>query len=115
LDAESLRLVERHHPDFVRAGAALGEDEQARLKELNAELAVASTCFGLNLRADTNEAAVLVSDAAELAGLSEDAVAAAAAAAAARGGAELSPHPHPADAPAGAGASAQPVTSAPPV
>jgi peptidyl-dipeptidase Dcp len=85
LDAEALRLVERYHLDFVRAGAALGREEQARLKELNAQLAVASTRFGLNLRADTNEAAVLVSDVAELAGLSEDAVAAAAAAAADRG------------------------------
>ena len=85
LDAEAVRLVERYHLDFVRAGAALDQQDQDRLREINAELAELSTRFGLNLLADTNAAALHLRDVAELDGLSADAVDAAAAAAAARG------------------------------
>ncbi|WP_433557500.1 M3 family metallopeptidase [Pseudonocardia xinjiangensis] len=85
LDAESLRLLERLHRDAVRAGARLGAAEQERLRALNAELSTLSTEFGAKLLAGANDAAVLVEDAAELAGLSPDAVSAAARAATARG------------------------------
>ena len=85
LDEESLRLLERLHRDAVRAGARLDESDQERLRELNAELSTLSTRFGAALLADTNDSAVLVEDAAELAGLPESAVAAAARAAAERG------------------------------
>ena len=85
LDAESLRLLERLHRDAVRAGARLDESDQERLRELNAELSTLSTRFGAALLADTNDSAVLVEDAAELAGLPESAVAAATRAASERG------------------------------
>jgi peptidyl-dipeptidase Dcp len=85
LDAESLRLLERRHRDAVRAGARLGATEQERLRALNAELSTLSTQFGTKLLAGANDAAVLVEDPAELAGLSPDAVSAAARAASARG------------------------------
>jgi peptidyl-dipeptidase Dcp len=85
LDAESLRLLERRHRDAVRAGARLGAAEQERLRALNAELSTLSTQFGAKLLAGANDAAVLVEDPAELAGLSPDAVSAAARAATARG------------------------------
>ncbi|WP_407692232.1 M3 family metallopeptidase [Pseudonocardia xinjiangensis] len=85
LDAESLRLLERLHRDAVRAGARLGAVEQERLRALNAELSTLSTEFGAKLLAGANDAAVLVEDAAELAGLSPDAVSAAARAATSRG------------------------------
>ena len=39
LDPESLRLLERYHRDFVRAGALLSEADKTRMKALNAELA----------------------------------------------------------------------------
>ena len=81
LDEEERRLVERYHADFVRAGAALDEDDQQRLRELNGELAEATTTFGNHLLAETNDSAVLVTDEAELAGLSEGARAGAAGAA----------------------------------
>ena len=42
LDPESVRLVERYHTDFVRAGAQLAEEDKERLKTLNAELAETS-------------------------------------------------------------------------
>ena len=81
LDEEDRRLVERYHADFVRAGAALEPDGQQRLRELNGELARATTAFGTHLLAETNDSAVLVTDEAELAGLSDGARAGAAAAA----------------------------------
>ncbi|MFP5371349.1 MAG: M3 family metallopeptidase, partial [Actinomycetes bacterium] len=85
LDAESVRLVERYHLDFVLAGARLDEAGRARLTELNQELSTLSTTFGQNLQLATEAAAVHVLDAAELAGLSPAEVASAAAAAADRG------------------------------
>jgi peptidyl-dipeptidase Dcp len=85
LDGERRRLLERYHKDFVRAGAGLDDDEQARLREINAEMARLTTEFKNDLLADTVEAAVHVSDRAELAGLSDGAIAAAAEAAKGRG------------------------------
>jgi peptidyl-dipeptidase Dcp len=85
LDAEALRLLERHYDDAVRAGAELDESGKARLRELNAELSTLSAEFGTRLLAGANAGAVHVCDAARLDGLSPDAVAAAAGAATARG------------------------------
>ncbi len=83
LDAEAVRLVERYHLDFVLAGARLDETDRARLTELNRELSELSTTFGQNLQLATEAAAVVVTDAAELDGLSPEEVAAAGRAAAA--------------------------------
>jgi peptidyl-dipeptidase Dcp len=81
LDPEQVRLVERHHTDFVRAGAALPAEQQVRLRDLNEEISKATTTFGATLLAEANFMAVHVTDVAELAGLSDDAVEAAALAA----------------------------------
>ncbi|MET8870812.1 M3 family metallopeptidase [Nocardia sp. NPDC004604] len=78
LDPEQARLLERYHIRFVRAGARLDAAGQARLRELNAELATAATEFGQNVLSATNDATVLVERAEELAGLGPAAVAAAA-------------------------------------
>lgn len=85
LDEQDERLLERYHSEFVRGGAALDETGKARLSQINAELAELSTKFNQQVLADINDAAVHVTDAAELDGLSEAAVKAAAAAAADRG------------------------------
>lgn len=85
LDEESDWLLQRYHTDFQRAGAGLPEQDQARLRELNSELSSLNTQFGQNLLKDTNASALIVSDVAELAGLSADAVAAAGEAATSRG------------------------------
>jgi peptidyl-dipeptidase Dcp len=85
LDAESAWLLERVHTDFQRAGAGLPDADQARLRALNEELSALSTRFQENLLRDTNDLAVVVDDAAELAGLSADAIAAAKEAANSRG------------------------------
>ena len=81
LTPEQVRLVERHHTDFVRAGAALPETSRTRLRELNEEVSRATTAFGSTLLAEANSLAVHVTDVAELDGLSDDAIEAAALAA----------------------------------
>jgi peptidyl-dipeptidase Dcp len=82
LDPESKRLVERTHNEFVRAGARLSQNEKTELKALNAEIATLQTVFSQNVLNEVNASALLVADRAELAGLSEAAIAAAAKAAA---------------------------------
>lgn len=79
LDGESLRLLERRHTAFVRAGAELPADKQLRMRAVNAELASCATEFRRNLLDGTRARAVVVDDPARLAGLSPDAIAAAAA------------------------------------
>ncbi|ETK31867.1 M3 family metallopeptidase [Microbispora sp. ATCC PTA-5024] len=73
-DDEQRWLLERYLTDFVRAGAELGPDDQERLRAINERLSTLGTTFQQNLLADTNARAVVVDDAAELEGLSEDAV-----------------------------------------
>jgi peptidyl-dipeptidase Dcp len=81
LTEEQRRLVERHHTDFVRAGAALAAEDQERLRALNEEISKLTTAFGSTLLAEANASAVHVTDRDELAGLSDDAVESAALAA----------------------------------
>ena len=81
LDAEQLRLLDRYHLDFVRAGARLDEKQKARLREINGELASLQTRFSQNLLKENNASAVVVDDRASLAGMSDAAIAAAAEAA----------------------------------
>ena len=81
LDAQGLRLVERYHDDFVRAGAALGEQDKARIRDINAELSRLGTKFSQNVLDEVNDSAVAVDDKARLAGFTDEQVAAAAEAA----------------------------------
>jgi peptidyl-dipeptidase Dcp len=85
LDAESRHLLQRYHIDFVRAGARLPDENQARLRELNRELASLATTFAQNVQGERVDSAVLVDTAAELDGLNASDIRAAAEAAAARG------------------------------
>ena len=85
LDAESKRLLERYHTDFIRAGAQLSDADKEKLKVMNAELATLSTSFSQNLLKETNASAVIVDKREDLAGMSDAAIAAAAEAAKARG------------------------------
>ncbi len=52
LDPESLRVLERYHLDFVRAGANLSDAERARFGEIVERLAVLGTAFGQNVLGD---------------------------------------------------------------
>ncbi|MBM7519929.1 M3 family metallopeptidase [Nocardioides nitrophenolicus] len=85
LDPEAAYLVERYVTEFRLAGAALGDDDKARLRELNERISSQETAFELALQADSNDLAVVVDDVAELDGLTPGEISAAAAAAVARG------------------------------
>ncbi len=85
LDPESLRLVERTHEDFIRAGARLGDADKTRLKAIHAEIAVLHTTFTQNVLKERNARAVVVGDPVSLGGLSDAEIATAAAAAKAAG------------------------------
>ena len=84
LAPETLRLAEKYYTDFVRAGAALDDTAQARLRSINAELATLRTEFTQRVLAAANASAIVVDSREELAGLSENQIAAASAAASAR-------------------------------
>ncbi|WP_322938463.1 M3 family metallopeptidase [Nocardioides bizhenqiangii] len=85
LDPEARYLVERYVVEFTLAGAALGEDDKARLRKLNEQISAQETAFEITLQADTNDLAVVIDDESELAGLTPGEISAAAAAAASRG------------------------------
>ena len=78
LDAQGVRLVERYHTDFVRAGAQLSDADKAKLKDMNAKLATLGTQFDQNVLNEVNASAVTFDSAEALAGANEAQVAAAA-------------------------------------
>ncbi len=81
LDAQGVRLIERYHTELVRSGAKLPEADKVRLKEINTELANLSTSFNQNVLAEVNASAITVDTKDELAGMTEDQIAASAEAA----------------------------------
>jgi len=85
LDRESRQLLERWHSNLLRAGARLGEKEQAKLRDLNAQIAGLSTRFSQNVLKATTDGAVVVDRATDLDGLSAADLSAAVEAAKARG------------------------------
>ena len=85
LTGEDLRVVEKLHERFVRAGAQLDEDAKTKVRAINTELAALTTQYSQNLLAADTANAVIVDDVAELAGLSEGDIAVLAAAAKAAG------------------------------
>ncbi len=85
LDAKSNYLVEQTYKEFVHAGAALAPADQAQLQTLNQQITRLQTSFQQKLLAATAGGAVVVDNAADLAGMSKEAVDAAAAAGNARG------------------------------
>ena len=84
LDPESQRLLEIVYQRFVHAGANLSDADKAKLKKLNEEESTLSNAFKNKLLAATRDAALVTTDKAALAGLSDAQVAAAAAAAQSR-------------------------------
>ena len=69
LDAQALRLLERVHLDFVRAGAKLAGAPQLRYAQVTERLAQLTTQFGQNVLADEREYKLELKTEAELAGL----------------------------------------------
>jgi peptidyl-dipeptidase Dcp len=85
LDEESKRLVEYYYQQFELAGAKLSDADKEKLKALNQEEASLSTKFTSQLLAATKGGALIISDKAELAGLTDAQIEAAAQNATARG------------------------------
>jgi len=85
LDPESRHLLEVYQQRFVRAGARLSEADKTRLKALNEQDAALSAKYISLLLAAAKEAALVVGDVAELAGLSKEEIDGAAVAAKSRG------------------------------
>lgn len=85
LGAEQLRLLERLHLEFVRAGAKLGAAEQQRYAQVMQRLAELTTRFGQNVLADESGYRLVLRDERDLAGLPDFVRAAARQAAAERG------------------------------
>jgi peptidyl-dipeptidase Dcp len=78
LDAESARLLDYYYNKFELAGAKLSEDNKEKLKKLNQEIASLTAKFNNQLLAANKAGALVVSNKADLAGLSQGALDAAA-------------------------------------
>ncbi|MDQ2681410.1 MAG: M3 family metallopeptidase [Candidatus Eremiobacteraeota bacterium] len=84
LDSESQQLLKVDDERFVRSGAQLAPENQAKLRDLNKQLAMLQAAFQRKLLAGTAAGALVVSDSAELVGMSDDSIDAAAQAAESR-------------------------------
>lgn len=71
LTDEQLRVLERHHLAFVRAGARLSSTAKARVKEINARLASLVTQFRQNVLKDEQSWHLVLEGDSDLAGLPE--------------------------------------------
>jgi peptidyl-dipeptidase Dcp len=69
LSPEQLRLLTETHKSFVRAGAALGSQDQDQLKSINEELSILTTRFGQNSLAEDNGFQLILENKDEIAGL----------------------------------------------
>ena len=69
LDDEDRRVLERHHLEFVRAGARLSPAEKSRVKEINARLATLVTQFMQNVLKDEQSWRLVLDGENDLAGL----------------------------------------------
>ncbi len=78
LDAEDAMLLEQTYQKFVRNGANLNAEDQAKLRKINEELSSLSVKFTQNVLADNNAFRLVIDKKEDLAGLPESAIEAAA-------------------------------------
>lgn len=78
LDDQQIRVVEKYYSDFVRGGANLNAEDQAKLTKINQELSTLTINFGENQLAETNNFKLIIDNEADLAGLPENVIATAA-------------------------------------
>lgn len=81
LDKEQKRLLEETYKSFVRGGANLDADKQAKLRKLNEQISLLELTFSQNVLKETNAFRLVIEKQEELSGLPETVVAAAASAA----------------------------------
>ncbi len=75
LTGEDKKLLEVIYKGFVRSGALLSKEDKAKMEKINNRLAVLEQEFGNTLPKAGNESTVWVDNVADLAGLSESAIA----------------------------------------
>ena len=85
LTGEQVMLLKETYEGFVRNGAALPADKQARFREINEELSVLTLQFGENVLADVNDFKLYIDNEEDLSGLPSSVIDAAAKAAANEG------------------------------
>ena len=73
LTPEEQMLLEKSYDGFIRAGAALDEEGQARLREMNQQMALLTLQFSQNNLKATNAYQLHITDEADLAGLPDSA------------------------------------------
>lgn len=71
LTREQRRLLENTYKDFVRSGANLNAEQQARLREINKQLSTLGLEFDNHILNENNEFQLLVDQESELSGLPE--------------------------------------------
>ncbi len=71
LNAEQKKLLDKIYEGFVRGGANLPEEKQARFREINEELSKLTLQFGDNVLAETNNYKMVIDNEEDLAGLPE--------------------------------------------
>lgn len=81
INNEQMYLLENLYKRYVRNGANLNDEDQAKLKEINQELSKLGVQFGQNVLAETNEFKLVIESEEDLAGLPESSITGAAEAA----------------------------------
>lgn len=74
LDKEQKKLLEETYKSFVRGGANLPEDKQAKLRELNEKISMLQLTFGQNTLKETNDFQLVIDNKEDLSGLPEDVI-----------------------------------------
>jgi len=74
LTPEQAQLLEKTYKVFVRGGANLGPEGQARLREINKELSLLSLKFGENILKENNAFEMIIENKENLAGLPQSAI-----------------------------------------
>ncbi len=78
LEADQMRLLTETYKSFVRNGANLSDEAQARLRELNTQIAGLQVQFSQNMLAETGNYHLIIDNENDLEGLTEDLIATAA-------------------------------------
>lgn len=71
LTKEQKRLLDKYYKNFIRSGAALNENQQAKLREINKELSTLEIQFSNNILTETNAFQLIVDNEGDLIGLPE--------------------------------------------
>jgi len=74
LTDEQMYLLENLYKRYVRSGANLNDEDQAKLKEINQELSKLAVQFSQNVLAETNEFKLVIENEEDLAGLPESSI-----------------------------------------